>query len=99
MTKIESGIKWDDITDPTKYINTRMLWSDIKEKFPDRWVALKDIKYDTQTGIIIDGILIAVCKDFEVSVISVELDNKKEYNGICWLRTTELEGNVLWTDQ
>ena len=92
------NITWQEIEDPTPYIGTRMNWSTIQEKFPDRWIALRDVDFEDQYSTFTSGVLVAVCKDFEVSKISEHLRNENLNDGVYWQRSTELEGNVLWIE-
>lgn len=71
---------------------TMMSWEEIKDRYPDRWVALSD--YKKQGSRIIEGVPVGVCE--EKDMYNMELDLKKKGISFVWRRTTELEGaNIL----
>ena len=71
---------------------TMMTWEEIRQKYPDRWVALTN--YKKQGPRIIEAVPVRVCREKEMFDTEMELD--KEGIDFLWRRTTELEGaNII----
>lgn len=71
---------------------TMMSWNEIKEKYPNRWVALTD--YRKKGSRILEAVPVCVCE--EKDMYDTELALKEQGIPFVWRRTTELEGaNIL----
>lgn len=65
------------------FMGERMTWLEMVEKYPDRWVAVKDAQKDGPD--IVSGVLVAVKSDDEIALFRVENHGK----GYIFRRTTE----------
>ena len=71
---------------------TLMTWNEIKNKYPDRWVAISNYKKDGPR--ILEGIPVSVCE--EEDMYDAELSLKEQGISFVWRRTSDLEGaNVI----
>ena len=69
-----------------------MTWEEIRQKYPDRWVALTN--YKKQGPRIIEAVPVRVCREKEM--FDAEMELKKQGIDFQWRRTTELEGaNII----
>ena len=66
----------------------KISWSEIVEKYPDRWVALTDC--EKKGSRVLAAVPIRVCEEKDMYDTELEL-NEKGISFI-WRRTTELEG-------
>ena len=58
-------------------MNERLTWEEMNNKYPDRWLILKDAEYERSIDLV-KGTVVKVCTDDEIDSVLVELLRKGE---------------------
>ena len=56
-------------------MNERLTWKEMNDKYPDRWLILKDAEYERGIDLV-KGTVVKVCTDDEIDSVLVELLRK-----------------------